>query len=371
MKNRINLFFIIALFLILSNNNLFAEFDVDDFVCPADQKPEKAIESRTIKSKVEPIDKDTVKAKSLNDACNYALKQNDKDNVWILDVPSGNAILSRASDDYSVYPNPDATTASKRDAFLRAYAKSKTKMISFLKGKNSKTSDIFNSEIKETVTQDGNSQEDKKTNEESKENAVEGILKSHVIYDMGEKDGKVWVAIVSSQKTKNIWHRESDNCYTAASMKEGLTKAFTEIQKGIIPLGGAKIINCKDTDGFVFMGFGSSQVLHYKDINAQRRSDNASKEKAQMRAEEELLKAIKGEYMTSKKNLTGKTSEMGTESKSFYNKWENIEGRMTSAVNGTLPPGVITRVEKTNDGNWFIGVAIWMPATKKFAESMK
>lgn len=371
MNNKIYLFLLMAFFLSLSNYNLFADFDVDEFICPADQKPEKAEESRKIKNEVKTVDKDTIKAKSLNDACNYALKQTDKDTVTLLEIPNGHAILSRASEVYNVYPNPDATTSSKRDAFIRAYTKSKTQMISFLDGKNIKASDIFETDSQSSQTENVNKINYKNSNKENIETAVNGYLKSHVIYDMGEKDGEVWVAIVASQKTKNIWFRESDNCFTAASMKEGLTKAFTEIQKGIIPLGGAKIINCKDTDGFVLMGFGSSQVMHYKNINAQRQSDKSSKEKAQIRAETELIKAIKGEYLSHKNKLIGDTSETGTESDSFYQKFEQTIGKTEFSINGTLPPGVITKVEKTNDGNWFIGVAIWMPATQKYAESMK
>lgn len=368
MKNKI--FSLLGLICLFACQPSFADFDVDDLVCPIDLKEEKANDARTVKGNSE-INGEIIKAKNTNDACNTALKQTDKDKVWQLEVPSGIAILSRASDVFSVYPNPDATTASKRDAFNRAYTKAKANMIAFINGKKIKADDIFTESNVQVQSQDGNTLDSKIKSSENKESSAEGILKSHVIYDMGEKDKKVWVSIVSSQKTKNIWNRESDNCFTAASMKEGLKKALTEIQKGMIPLGGAKIINCKDTDGFVLMGFGSAQVIHYKNSNAQSRSDSANKEKAQMRAEAELLKAIKGDYMNFNKKVDGNSEENNTESSSFYKKWEKLEGRYSSAQNGTLPPGVISKVEKTSDGNWFIGVAIWMPATQAAAQQMK
>jgi len=108
------------MFLISTAPSYAQQLDLNDFIAPV-QGGSTAVNG--------PVDDgETVHAKTMQDGMNYAhkiLNDDDEDGIRVVSTATGMGTISRASANYSIYANPNATLLSKRTAYAEAYMAAK------------------------------------------------------------------------------------------------------------------------------------------------------------------------------------------------------------------------------------------------------
>ena len=87
---------------------------------------------------------------------------------------------------------------------------------------------------------------------------VRKVLKGYVTYAvLDDGNGRVYVTLVSSPKTRGKYTRFGDNGVTASNLREGLNSVIAEIKNNLVPPVGGHIIDVLDTGEVAWVGFGS------------------------------------------------------------------------------------------------------------------
>lgn len=101
---------------------------------------------------------------------------------------------------------------------------------------------------------------------EKVEQVVEAMLRGYVTYEVkdmaGEKSGKVYVSIVISPKTLAAVNQVSDGVISSADLATSLQFILNDIEAGIVPPVGGKVIYVPDTGTTAVVAFGSAIARH-------------------------------------------------------------------------------------------------------------
>jgi len=392
MKKNVAFLFVFSLLLVMS----FAmQLSVDAFLPPAKGGPTK--EETVVKKS----DADEVTAENLQDGLIYANRliweEQGGEGFLTVNFPSGNGFIAGATALYTVYPNINATLLAKRAAYLEAYYKAKGNMLQGLKGYFTRKQEIFREILVSIDTPEKNVGASLMSQSQTIEQGVNGLLRGYVTYevsdDITETDGTVYVSIVISPKTLQSINKVTNGIFFARTVKDGLEAVLDEIQQGVIPPVGGKVVMIPDSGESVIVGFGSAIVRYSQNTKLASEYKKAALEASKMRATQALVEILTGssecwssgiyegtasgdisaEYVAINqkvKDLTEEDTELkktvaAVSSNEFLNVFIKTSD-YTSFSQGLVPPGVIIRtavdasVDKDGYG-WAFTVAVYYP----------
>jgi hypothetical protein len=225
------------------------------------------------------------------------------------------------------------------------------------------------------------------TQNEKLEQAVQMLLKGFVIYAVEDDAAKktVYVSIVTTPKTRGQFNRPSPNGMEADSIRDGLSQVLLEIQNGLIPPVGGKIIQVPATGEIAFVGFGSD-VIRTSDNSAMQAKMRLNADKiAQMRAKDALVGMIIGDDTGWQSKLDEstqqtikqfETSDSGSDAslqrfektrQTFQNTQKSSE-QFQSVRSGILPPGVTPKTFTSKDDAEVYAVVVYIPSVSQQAD---
>ena len=193
--------------------------------------------------------------------------------------------------------NPTATRIAKRNAYVKAFLDAKKKLAEALNGLSAEGRTQVVEQMEQVTDTKADLANFAATQDEKLEQAVQMLLKGFVIYAVEDDTAKktVYVSIVTTPKTRGQFNRPSPNGMEADSIRDGLSQVLLEIQNGLIPPVGGKIIQVPATGEIAFVGFGSD-VIRSSDNAAMQLKMRLNAEKiAQMRAKDALVGMIIGD----------------------------------------------------------------------------
>lgn len=363
----------------------------DDFLPPVQAASSEQAQALTqVKGPVEevkdPVTGDTViQADTAQDAINSIVNQNSP-GAEMIRVGSGIGWVATGMGSYEVMANPTATRISKRNAYVRAFLEAKKNLAEALTGLSveGKTQVL---EQMETVS---DAQADlanfAATQEEKLEQSVQMLLRGFVIYAVEDDTAKksVSVSIVTTPKTRGQFNRPSPNGLEADSIREGLNQVILEIQKGLVPPVGGKIIQVPATGEMAFVGFGSDVVRTSENATLQRKQQLNAAKIAQMRAADALVGLLIGDDSGWKGKLDESTqqtiaefedSDTGEDAsrqrfeqarQTFQNTQRSSE-EFQSLRRGVLPPGVTRKNFSSPDNAEMYSIAVYLPSLSRDA----
>ena len=164
---------------------------------------------------------------------------------------------------------------------------------------------------------------------------TEAFLKGYVTYDVRDDtaNGTVYVTLASTPRTQGIYSRPTSDTQQAENLKEGINKVFAEIQSGVVPPVGGRIVNVPETGEIAFVGFGS-EVVRPAD-NKKVRADNrqSARRRASLRAEASLCGIIRGDNI---KADDSDALDAGNNSESYIgNKKNDLSDPIDDLVSGS------------------------------------
>lgn len=363
----------------------------DDFLPPVQAStPEQQKQLGQVQGPVQEVKDPTTgqtaaEGKTAQDAINYVVNKHSA-GAEMIKFGSGIGWVATGMGGYDVMENSTATRIAKRNAYVKAFLDAKKKLAEALNG----LSNEGRTQVVEQMEQVTDNKTDlanfAATQDEKLEQAVQMLLKGFVIYAVEDDTAKktVYVSIVTTPKTRGQFNRPSPNGMEADSIRDGLSQVLLEIQNGLIPPVGGKIIQVPATGEIAFVGFGSD-VIRSSDNAAMQLKMRLNAEKiAQMRAKDALVGMIIGDDTGWKGKLDEttqqtiqdfETSDSGPDAslqrfektrQSFLNVQKSSE-QFQSVRSGILPPGVTPKSFTSKDDAEVYAVAVYIPSVSQQA----
>jgi hypothetical protein len=410
-----NFIFTMTMVFTLSATIIFGQVSMDDLgFKPAAEGGEKTVQKPDA-VKIDDKTK-TVQADSMQDGINAAVKDitsaPDKGASRIIQVKSGIAYIAVGSSNYAdpeQLKNPTAIRMSKRRAYVIAFQRAKAELAKFLGEMSIESKETMKESLKVTITDEGDKTEISADSEEAINRATAMILRGYVVYDVEDnmEELSVRVSIVTSPATRGEVERKSNGVMTVKSIAAGMQHVLTEINTGIVPPVGGRVIYVPQTGESAFIGFGSAIVPISQNKSIQARLNQTAKNFAQARAESALCKSIIGDEFqwsngmseTSTENQSDSqqtqelTNEIKKENENDPISAANVNGskeakdvakikdafqatiedseEFKSAFSGKIPAGTNSKTWVDGDSGWAYSFCCYIPSSANIAAGIK
>ena len=233
----------------------------------------------------------------------------------------------------------------------------------------------------------------------SVDSVTEALLKGYVTYDVRDdvENSTIYVTLVSTARTQGRYNRPTSDTQQAENLKDGINKIFAEIQSGVVPPVGGRIVNVPETGEIAFVGFGSEVVRPSDNKKAKADNRQSARRRATLRAEASLCGIIRGDnmmasdsdslasennsesYIGNKKiDLSDPIDELTSDAEKadaqqaaqgFRSSSSNRQV-IQSAVKGIIPPGVSPKAWLDDEGAFAYAVAVYVPSVTQKATQM-
>ena len=382
---------------------------VDDFVAPVSATPQKSgANPREIKEpgKVKISQQQVtitgaptpvVQAATAQDAINTAVTQMGvlKRDIFHIETGSGLGVVASGASGYSVHANRNASLISKRQAYEKAYMMAKKNLTVHLQGLSNESKQKFFEAmaVVDVATATNSLVNTGAVMSESAEQKIEGLIRGFVIYETNDDTAKsrVTVSIVTSPKTRGQTLRASGGLLLAKDLAAGMEQVFAEIDSGVVPPSGGRVITVPSPAGdqLYFLGFGSEINRVHPNPNIEGKLREQSAEVAKLRAAANLCGLLLGETSLWKGGFSTASSEENREfdvtdeatfkatgvlAKPLDQTRSSFLSVMTTrteykfAQNGKLPPGLTAIQRESPGGDWTIAAYIYNPAMTQAAQ---
>lgn len=365
------------------------KLSVEDFLPPIsaseEQKEELSVVTGEV-SKSQDVDfgVEVVEAETTQDAINFVVNQRSP-GAEMIRTGSGVGWVATGAGTYTVMDNKTATVIDRRNAYVRAFLQAQKNLAEALTGLTTEGKTRVMEEMKSITQDNANMANFSGTQEESIEQSVEMLMRGFVIYSVEDdpEKGIVSVSIVTTPKTRGDVNNVSHEGLEAQSLDEGLNYILTEIQSGLVPPVGGKIVQVPGSNEIAFVGFGSD-VIRFSDNQALQAKNRLNAERiAKSRASDALAGVIigddtrwKGKVDESTRTIIAEFEEIpadeGVSGKRFEEAKQSFINTQVSTDeyeslrSGILPPGVMSRTF-VNDMDEVFAVSIYLPSLSSTA----
>lgn len=385
-------FLALVLAMILVSGATFA-ITVDDFLPPVQGGSTELTEAASLTRSAD----DEVIANDLQDGLNYATKliweEQLGDGFRAVVFPSGTGYIAGATSSYSVYENINATLIAKRAAYLTAYYSAKSYLAQGLNGYFTRKKEALESSVASLNDSEKNVGGFYEYQYEETEQVVEAMLRGYVTYEVRdtakENSGEVYVSIVISPKTLAAVNQLSDGVVSSSDLKTSLQFILNDIEAGVVPPVGGKVIYVPEDGTMAVVAFGSAIARYSSNEVLANEYKKAAIEVARMRASQTLVDILNGdkniwksgfeertlraefdnmdeviakadEMRSARSTTTAET--MSSEFLNLFSRDKNYE----SVSSGLVPPGTMIRVAmeesvESNGYGWVFAIAVYYP----------
>ena len=380
-------------------------FTAADFVPPVQVPEEQRNEALTVKNPDSIVTSDdpalnapVTTGMSVQDAINAIAERHEEGCSMVATPEGGYGFVATGMGTYRKdMKNLTALRIAQRNSYVHALMQAKAKMAEQVEGFAVQGYTNFDEKI--TTLDNGDEDNGMRNREaistESIKTTVAGVLKGYVTYNVFDdfKNGIVYVTIVSTPKTRGVFSRVTSDTVDAETINDGLNAVLAEIQSGLVPLVGGRIVEVPKTGEIAFVGFGSAVVRQDKDPAIRNSLLRTAQSSAALRAADALCGIIIGDIT----NAETKLDQITRESVRDFTQEEredpingvvtqeeiaNAKGRQTefrnrmefsqtieTARRGVLPPGVIRRAWLDDEGAFAYALAIYIPSVTNAAAS--
>lgn len=308
----------------------------------------------------------------------------------------GTTLVATGMGTYSLnYDNVMASRIEQRNAYLQAFMRAKSEMARTLSGISFEGATYFEQGSQSEINSSRTLNNVNTSISERQKQWAQAVLKGYVTYSVHDDgNGKIYVTIVSSPKTRAQYSRNGNEGLTASNLRDGLNSVIAEIRKGLVPPVGGRIVEVPGTGEVAWVGFGSAAVrldpepdvqaeleLQAEQIAGLRAVDGLTgiifgdQTRWQAHADEETKRQIKSfEYMQKEDPSTKGTVE---EIKAYDNRIREMRDTlshnetMSSLRKGILPPGIMRQTDLDEDGYFAYGIAVYLPSASDMAAKAK
>lgn len=356
-------------------------------------------ETREVTVNGETVTLATIRGKTLQDAANDFLKRRGEMGASRIEDTNGNGgYIATGTGIYDrEMSNITAVRISQRLAYLQALMDAKTQLAKELNYITAEGTDVYGHNNDNQTTSESNANDMSNAFDSAGKSGVAAVLKGYVTYDVyDDNEATVYVTIVATDKTMGKFSRPTSDTIIADNFADAMNAVLAEIQSGVVPPVGRRIVDVPSTGEIAFVGFGSAVVYPAQKAAAQAIQRRDAQKIATMRAEAELCGILTGDkvdgqasYEEAMKRSFGDydaieandpmndfvSSEDVAQVKSIKDGFMSnvdLNEAIVTASKGTLPSGVTRRAWLDNDNAFAYAVAVYVPSfTNKAASDSK
>lgn len=314
--------------------------------------------------------------------------------VWMIQTGSGMGFVATGDGSYPKnLSNRNAAREAHRQAYVAAHMRAKKNLAQALRGlpleaKERLAEEAFN----EDTDRDSFDSRSSRYQEEIIQ-AVEATLRGFVtysVYDDGE--GLVYVSIVTTPKIRQATLAISEGALDATSLGAGMKTISRELESGLLPPVGGRIITVPETGEVALVSFGSS-LVHQDNTGQSTGQDKLTAgRRAKAQADKALVALMTGDafiweygYYREQESTSTNFEEVVTETdligpaqestkklleqrkETFLNVIRDKEAA-ASAVKGLVPQGTNSKTWYSQDG-WCYVANVYTPSSGAQAEA--
>lgn len=309
---------------------------------------------------------------------------------------SGVGLLATGMGVYTEVPNPNATRVAQRNAYMIAYSNAKACIAQGVSGVTINDSDVFNTCVNQINNTNTTDITDQSTVEEFSNQAANALLKGYVTYSIDEvvdtedpRTRYVFVSLASSPKTQSLVHRQGA-MREVDTIVAGIEEVMLDVQSGIVPPVGGRVVNVPADDQTAFIGFGSALITSTANRALFAKNRLNARRISEARARSSLLGIIEGDQVIWQTGINAKVrTEIGevqnyaqsdvtaadnqsvevttnAVKNEFDSNTQNSE-TVTSIRRGQLPPGIQSKTWESEDGHWVYTMMVYYPDLTNFS----
>lgn len=381
----------VAIVGLLATSVQAAPLSADDFLPPVQAStPEQRQQLCQVRAPVQeakdPASGQTAaQGQNAQDAINFVVNKHSA-GAEMVKFASGLGWVATGAVGYEVMENPTATRISKRNAYVRAFLEAKKNLAEALNGLSDTGRDQVVEQMQQVTDDKADLTNSASTHGEQVAQAVKMLLKGFVVYAVEDDTAHktVYVSIVTTPKTRGKFNRPSPDGLEAGSLREGLNQVLLEIQNGLVPPIGSKMIQVRATGEMAVVGFGSDVIRSSSNSALQLKLRLNAEKIAQMRAKDALVGMLIGDDTSWKSQVDSNTQQSINEfetsdsspdaSRQRFDKARQqfintqvSSDQFQSLRSGMLPPGVNSKVFESKDGAEVYAIAVYIPSLSRQA----
>ncbi|WP_417877006.1 hypothetical protein [Vibrio sp.] len=363
-----------------------ADFDLNDLVPATNTAETQAVNTDSVKEVGDVVVAADPKAAVL--VAHQSLIEEEGDGVKMIAVGSGIGILSTGSGSYETYENRNATLLSKRAAYMKAFQIAKKQLVENMEGMSNMCATAINETMDVIDTATESSANTTSMMSDNCAESVQGALAGYVTFDVFDdpSENLVRVSLISTPKTREQTKRKVGAITQTTEPNVIFKQIIADLQTGVLPPVGAKVITNAQTGESFVLGFGSSIIRDNKNNAVKRKLLNMSKSQAQAKARNGLIAVMQGEQVYWEGGFTENQLEKNeqfeyepdsinpTDAKvlaenkhTFLNNIKSADS-YKSFASGKVPAGVSVKTFKSHDGDWMLAVAVYAPSLEAAAK---
>jgi hypothetical protein len=314
--------------------------------------------------------------------------------VWMIQTGSGMGFVATGDGSYTKnLPNRNAAREAHRQAYVAAHMRAKKNLAQALRGlpleaKERLAEEAFNQD----TAQDSFDSRSSRYQEEIIQ-AVEATLRGFVTYSVyDDGDGLVYVSIVTTPKIRQATQAIYEGALDATSLGAGMKSISRELESGLLPPVGGRIITVPETGEVALVSFGSS-LVHQDNTGQSTGQDKLTAgRRAKAQADKAMVALMTGDafiweygYYREQESTSTNFEEVVTDTDLIGPAQEStkklLEQRKetflsvirdkeaaASAVKGLVPQGTNSKTWYSQDG-WCYVANVYTPSSGAQAEA--
>ncbi|WP_243978731.1 hypothetical protein [Vibrio natriegens] len=363
-----------------------ADFDLNDLVPATNTAETQAVNTDSVKEVGDVVVAADPKAAVL--VAHQSLIEEEGDGVKMIAVGSGIGILSTGSGSYETYENRNATLLSKRAAYMKAFQIAKKQLVENMEGMSNMCATAINETMDIIDTATESTANTTSMMSDNCAESVKGALAGYVTFDVFDdpSENLVRVSLISTPKTREQTKRKVGAITQTTEPNVIFKQIIAELQSGVLPPVGAKVITNAETGESFVLGFGSSIIRDNKNNAVKRKLLNVSKSQAQAKARNGLIAVMQGEQVYWEGGFTENQLEKNEQFEyepdsinpadakvlaetqhTFLNNMKSTDS-YKSFASGKVPAGVSVKTFKSHDGDWMLAIAVYAPSLEAAAK---
>ncbi|HPQ37904.1 MAG TPA: hypothetical protein PLW97_09705 [Synergistaceae bacterium] len=311
--------------------------------------------------------------------------------VRAIKAGSGIAFVATGIGDYRLYPNPNASRMSMRQAYVTALMNAKRELLTYLRGLSLQASQELYSSAQDFVDDTETLANRSDSYAQEIQRFTSGMIRGFTAYKVVDDHDKhvVYVSIVTSPKIRQAALARSNSVLEAANVATGLKRVFREIEGGVVPPVGGRVISVPETGEVAVISFGSSIILDYDGASASKEQRIASN-RAKADADQAMVGILTGEDFLWESGMFRTQDESSANFETILKEdpyGNTVEERKKLAeirntflaqtrdgehykgiIQGNLPPGINSKTWISEDNGWAFVANVYLPSATAAAK---
>ncbi len=314
--------------------------------------------------------------------------------VWMIQTGSGMGFVATGDGSYPKnLSNANAAREAHRQAYVAAHMRAKKNLAQALRG--------LPLEARERLAEEAYDEDNARESLNSRSSrydeqifqALEATLRGFVTYSVfDDGEGLVYVSIVTSPKIRHATEAVSEGLLDCTSLGAGMKRISRELDAGLVPPVGGRIISVPETNEVALVSFGSALVHQDDRGNSTGQDKLTAGRRAKAQADKALVALMRGdqfmweygyyreqeststnfEEVATDTNLLGPSQEstrklLEERKETFLNLIRDSEAAQ-SVVKGIVPQGTNSKTWYSKDG-WCYVANVYTPSSGAQAEA--